>query len=165
MTKQLSPTTHVSPCEYNSTLCLLLATDAWATITGRVGRGFINLCFSTLGWLSPFNCPDHQVSVWFCLILLPFLSRAALFLLLALGFSSFNKISSLLFSVFTSCASTITYKSSLHLELIYLLSLCCFSFGSAFLLLSKSGLSNKGSNHIWCWWSPQWQDSRLHRSI
>ena len=41
MTEQLSPTIHVFACDYNSTLGLLLATDAQATVTQIVVRGLI----------------------------------------------------------------------------------------------------------------------------
>ena len=83
-------------------------------VTWMVLRGFINLSDITLGWLSPFDGPNHQVSAWYCLVPLPFLSRAGLLLLLALGLSiSANKLSLLLFSDFASSMATLAYKALL----------------------------------------------------
>ena len=69
MTEQLSPTTHVSECESNSALCLLIVTEAWATIIQTMFRGLTWLFLITLGWLCPIDGPNHQYlhgSVWFC---------------------------------------------------------------------------------------------------
>ena len=98
MTQQLSPIIHVSACESNSIHCNMDESQK------------LN---SSLGWLSPFNGSNHQVSAWFCLVLLPFLSRARLFLLLALGFSSVNKLLSLLLSIFASIMATLDFKALL----------------------------------------------------
>ena len=53
---------HMSTCKSDSTICLLLATEALATINQNVARGLIKLLFSTLGCLSHFDGPNHQLS-------------------------------------------------------------------------------------------------------
>ena len=107
MTIQLSPTTHVSACESNSILDLLLATEA-CTVTQMVVRGSIKLFFSSLDWLSPFDSPDHHATAWLCLVLLPFFVKGWI-----LGFSSRNKLSLLLCSVFASSVATLASKALL----------------------------------------------------
>ena len=102
----------MSACESNSTL-LLLATEEWTTITWAVLKSLTWLSLSTLDRPSPFNDPDSQAPVWICLVLLPFLPRAGLVLLLALGFSSTNKLSLWLFSVFASRTATLASKALL----------------------------------------------------
>ena len=125
----------MSACESSATLGLLLASEAWTTITQTVLRVWIFLFLSTLGWLSPFDGPNHQISEWYCLVLFPFLLRTGLFLLLVLGFLSANKLSLLLFSVFAvsgysglysyaAFGGLLTfYESSLLPEFIQLLAL------------------------------------------
>ena len=93
--------THICS-ESNSTLGSLLAT--------KEVRGLMTLLLSSLGWLSPFNGPDHQLSSWLCLMPLSFLSRSGLFLLFALGFLSVNKLSLLKLFVLTSSADTLASK-------------------------------------------------------
>ena len=96
----------------------------------------MNLSFSALGWLPSFDGSDHQVSTWLCLVLLPFLSRAGLFLLLALGFFFVNKLSSLLFlflllmwplwplKLCCFLGLITLYEFSFLLKLVQLLALC-----------------------------------------
>ena len=67
----------------------------------------------------PFNGSKYQVFASLCQVSLPFLSRDGLFLLLTLGFSSANKLSLLLFSVFVSSAATLSSKA-LPLSVVYL---------------------------------------------
>ena len=102
----------MSACDYNATLGLLLATNAWATVTRTVLKGFRWLSLSLLGLLSPFDRPGHQVSAWLCLVQFPFLLRTELFLL-TLSFSSANKLSLLLLFVFTSSMATLASKALL----------------------------------------------------
>ena len=113
MNEQLSPTTHASASESSSALGLLPATEAWATMTWMVLIVLINLSFSLLGQLSPFSGSNHQVSAWLWLVLFCFLSKAGLFLLLAFGFLSGNKLSSLLLSVLTFGLTTLASKALL----------------------------------------------------
>ena len=90
MTKQVSPVTHVSTCKSQSCLGLLLETKAWTTIIWMMVRGLMKLSLSSLGWLSPFNSPNHQLSALLFLVPLSILSRTVLLLLFALGCSSAN---------------------------------------------------------------------------
>ena len=76
-------------------------------------RGFIWLFLSTLCWLSNFNGPNHQASSRLFLVLFPFLSRAGLFLLLAVGLTSANKLSLLLYSDFASSMATLASEALL----------------------------------------------------
>ena len=101
----------MSACESNSPGGLLLATEAWATVTWIVLRDLMNLSFSLLGWLSTFDGSYNQVFTWVCLIPLSFLSRAGLFLSSALGLSSGNKLSLLLLSVFAFCMITLVSEA------------------------------------------------------
>ena len=113
ITNQLLPTAHMSACKSYSTLGMLLTMDVWVAIICTLLRGINWMSLSSLDWLSPVYNPDHQVSSPLCLVLFSFLSRADFFLLLALGFSSANKLSFQLLSVFASSMATLASKALL----------------------------------------------------
>ena len=82
----------------------------------RCGQKFNETSFQLTGLTIPFDGPNHQLSAWICLLPLPFQSRAGLFLLLALGIFSANKLSLLLLSVFASSMATLASKALLLSE-------------------------------------------------
>ena len=93
----------MSACESNSTFALLLATKACMKHRNSDSGQMLN---ETFFWLSGLTVPSRwssrQLSAQIYLVLFHFLLRAGLFLSLASGFSSANKLSLLLLSVSTS---------------------------------------------------------------
>ena len=108
-------------------------------------------------------------SVWF---------KGCIISVISFGFSSANKLTLLLLSVFASSSAAFLglltcYKSGFHPELVLLLVLChwhlVISFPGVFLqlylsfenamvrtgllLLGRSGLAGRGNPHTWCWWN------------
>ena len=85
------------------------------------------------------NSPNHEVYARFCLVSLTFLSKAGLiFLSLALGLSSGNKLSLLLSSVFAS--SMVTWASTvLLLSGVFLPFMCPDFFQSSYNCFTKPG--------------------------
>ena len=76
------------------------------------GTQRLNITISQhIGPTVPSQWINHQVSVWLCLVLPPFISNNGLFLLLALGFSYANKLSLLLLSVFAFSMASLASKA------------------------------------------------------